>query len=32
MNIYSKRELKDALENDEINAQEEGFMIGYCNS
>jgi len=32
MNIYSKKEIEEALENDEINAQEEGFMLGYCNS
>ena len=30
MNIYSKKELTQALENDEINPIEEAFMIGYC--
>ena len=32
MNIYSKKELKQALENDEINAEEEAFMLGYCEA
>jgi len=32
MNMYSEKELIQALENDEINPIEEAFMIGYCNS
>ena len=30
MNIYSIKELTQALEEDEINAPDEAFMIGYC--
>ena len=29
LNFYSKELIEEDLENDEINSEEEGFMIGY---
>ena len=29
LNFYSKELIEEYLENDEINSEEEGFMIGY---
>ena len=29
LNFYNKNLIEEELENDEINSEEEGFMIGY---
>ena len=29
LNFYNKDLIEEDLENDEINSEEEGFMIGY---
>ena len=29
LNFYNKGLIEEDLENDEINSEEEGFMIGY---
>ena len=32
MDIYNKRKLNELLDEDEINEQEEGFMLGYLEA
>lgn len=32
MDIYNKRKLNELLDEDEINEQEEGFMLGYLDA
>jgi len=30
-NIYTEEDIEKMLDNDEISAEEEGFMLGYLN-
>lgn len=30
-NIYEEKDVEEMLDNDEISAEEEGFMLGYLD-